>query len=127
LAVLQERLFHHMPSLAVIDRAAFLPSVFTGRLTLEVTPRNREISQLGGSVPITPELLVESLDPERARTLKDVSNSPIEPPYWRNWPQTFDFVLWIDFGDAPKPDLRELQLVASGSFFQIYRVVRSST
>jgi hypothetical protein len=127
LVMLQERLFHHMPSLAVIDRAAFLPSVFTGWKTLEVTPRNRQISQLGGSVPITPELLVESLDPERARTLKDVSNSPIEPPYWRNWPQTFDFVLWIDFGDAPKPELRELQPVASGSFFQIYRVVRSST
>jgi hypothetical protein len=125
LAVLQWRLFHHMPSLAVIDRAAFLPSVFTGWKTLEVTPRNRQISQLGGSVPITPELLVEILDPERARTLNDVSNSPIEPPYWRNWPQTFDFVLWIDFGDAPKPELKELQPVARGSFFEIYRVVRS--
>jgi hypothetical protein len=126
LAVLQWRLFHHMPSLAVIDRAAFLPSVFTGWKTLEVTPRNRQISQLGGSVPITPELLMESLDPERARAHNDVSNSPIEPPYWRNWPQTFDFVLWIDFGDAPKPELRELQPVARGSFFEIYRVVRSS-
>jgi hypothetical protein len=127
LAVLQERLFHHMPSLAVIDRAAFLPSVFTGWKTLEVTPRNRQISQLGGWDPITPEQLTESVDPERAQTLNDISNSLIEPPYWRNWPQTFDFVLWIDFGVAPKPELRELQLVTSGSFFQIYRVVRSPT
>ena len=127
LAVLQVRLFHHMPSLAVIDRAAFLPSVFTGWKTLEVTSRNRQISQLGGWDPITPEQLSESVDPERAQTLNDISNSLIEPPYWRNWPQTFDFVLWIDFGDAMKPELRELQPVASGSFFQIYQVVRSPT
>jgi len=127
LAVLQERLFHHMPSLAVIDRAAFLPSVFTGWKTLEVTLRNRQISQLGGWDPITPEQLTESVEAERAQTLNHISNSLIEPPYWRNWPQTFDFVLWIDFGDAPKPELRELQPVARGSFFEIYRVVRSST
>jgi hypothetical protein len=68
---------------------------------------------------------VESLDPERARTLNDVSNSLFEPPYWRNWSQTFDFVLWIDFKGAPKPELRNIEPVASGSFFQIYRVVRS--
>jgi hypothetical protein len=130
LAVLQERLFHHMPSLAVIDRAAFLPSVFTGRLTLEVTPRNREISRLGGWDPITPEMLIESVDPGRAQPRDSALNSinlVFEPPYWRNWPQTFDFVLWIDFGDAPKPEVKELQPVAGGSFFQIYRVVRSST
>ena len=130
LAVMQERLFYHMPSLAVIDRAAFLPSMFTGRLTLEVTPRNREISWLGGWDPITPELLMESVDPGRVQPHDIVLNSTnllFEPPYWRNWSQTFDFVLWIDFGDAAKPHLRELQPVASGSFFQIYRVVRSST
>ena len=128
LAVMQERLFHHMPSLAVIDRAAFLPSVFTGRLTLEVTPRNREISRLGGWDPITPEQLMESVDPGRVQPRDSAlisTNFLFEPPYWRNWPQTFDFVLWIDFGSAPKPELRNLQPVASGSFFEIYRVVRS--
>ena len=125
LAAWQERLFHHMPSLAVIDRAAFLPSVFTGWKTLEVTPRNRQISRLGGWDPITPELLMESVDPVRAQATDSALNSQIEPPYWRNWPQTFDFVLWIDFGRVPKPELRQLQPVASGSFFEIYRVVRS--
>jgi hypothetical protein len=127
-AVLQERLFHHMPSLAVIDRAAFLPSVFTGWKTLEVTPQNRQISQLGGWDPITPELLMESVAPEQAHTPDDVSSSVnllIEPPYWRNWVQTFDFVLWIEFGGVPTPKLRNLQPVANGSFFEIYRVVRS--
>jgi hypothetical protein len=127
-AVLQERLFHHMPSLAVIDRGAFLPSVFTGWKTLEVTARNRQISQLGGWDPITPELLIESVGPEQPDTRDEHPNSMnllIEPPYWRNWPQTFDFVLWIDFGNAAKPALRNLQPVASGSFFEIYRVLRS--
>jgi len=128
LALLQERLFYHMPSLAVIDRSAFLPSVFTGWKTLEVTPRNREISQLGGWDPITPELLLEAVGRQSAHTPDDVSKSVnflLEPPYWRDWPQTFDFVLWIDFDGAPRPELEMLQPVATGSFFEIYRVARS--
>jgi hypothetical protein len=56
LAVMQERLFHHMPSLAVIDRAAFLPSVFTGRLTLRgdtAKPGNFAVGGLGPNNPGT--------------------------------------------------------------------------
>jgi hypothetical protein len=47
-----------------------------------------------------------------------------EPPYWRNWPETFDYVLWIDFANAPKPQLNQLELLTTGSYFSIYRVVR---
>jgi hypothetical protein len=71
---------------------------------------------------------MESVDPGRVQPRDSAlisTNLLLEPPYSRNWPQTFDFVLWIDFGSAPKPELRNLQPVASGSFFEIYRVVRS--
>jgi hypothetical protein len=47
LANLQPALFLHMPSLAVIDRAAFVACMFTGWKTLEVAPRNQEISETG--------------------------------------------------------------------------------
>ena len=48
-----------------------------------------------------------------------------EMPYWVGWKQKFDYVLRIDFGGhtpAPLPEI--LQPWASGSFFQIYRVIR---
>jgi hypothetical protein len=75
-------------------------------------------------VPATPDELIKSADPGQRKALQAVSNLIGERPYWRNWPETFDFVLWMDFSGAPKPELKELQLLASGSFFSIYRVVR---
>ena len=122
LAQLQPHSFVHMPSLAVIDRAAFVPSLFTGRKTLDVTARNRQITQFGGWGPITPEQLMES-DPDQTETLHDDFDLFVEPPYWRNWREIFDYVLWIDFGRAPKPEIKGLHLVTTGSFFGIYRVV----
>jgi hypothetical protein len=104
LANLQPALFLHMPSLAVIDRAAFVACMFTGWKTLEVAPRNQEISETGGWTPITPEELIE------------IPNS--------GQVQTFDYVLWIDFANAPKPQLNQLELLTTGSYFSIYRVVR---
>jgi hypothetical protein len=124
LADLQPVLFVHMPSLAVIDRAVFVPCLFTGWKTLAVAPGNREISETGGLVPITPEELIEVVHPEQAPTRHSEPDLLMEPPYWRNWPATFDYVLWIDFSGTPKSELKELKLLTTGSFFSIYRVVR---
>ena len=123
LAKVQPHSFVHMPSLAVIDRAAFVACLFAGWKTLEVAPRNRQITQLGGWGPITPEQLMES-DPEQTEASHDDFDLFVEPPYWRNWPEIFDYVLWLDFERAPKPEIEELQLLTTGSFFGIYRVVR---
>jgi hypothetical protein len=96
-----------MPCLAVIDRAAFVPCLFAGRKTLVVAPRNRQITQSGGWGPITPEQLMEN-DPERTEALReDFDLFNVERPYWRDWPETFDCVLWIDFGRAPKPETKD--------------------
>jgi hypothetical protein len=80
LAKLQPHSFVHMPSLAVIDRAAFVPSLFTGRKTLEVTPRNSQITRLGGWGPITPEQLMKS-NPEKTEVLDDDLYLLVEPSY----------------------------------------------
>jgi len=124
LANLQPALFLHMPSLAVIDRAAFVACMFTGWKTLEVAPRNQEISETGGWTPITPEELIEIPNSGQVQTRDYDTNLISEPPYWRNWPETFDYVLWIDFANAPKPQLNQLELLTTGSYFSIYRVVR---
>jgi hypothetical protein len=123
LAMLQWPIFSHLAALTIIDRAAFVPYMFTRWTPIDVTPRNEAVSQSQG-VPATPEELIKSIDPKQARDLDIGPNFLGERPYWRNWPATFDFVLWIDFSKAPKPALEQLGWLASGSFFEIYRVVR---
>lgn len=122
LANVQWITFTHMAALAVIDRAAFFPYIFTGWTTVDVAPRNKVVSQREGA-PMTPEAFIESANPEQATSLDTGPDSGGERPYWRNWPETFDFVLWIDFAKGPKPELKQLQPLANGSFFDIYRVV----
>jgi hypothetical protein len=123
LAVLQRVAFIHMAALAVIDRSAFVPYMFTGWTTIAVTPRNRDIAQRVGW-PATPDELRKSADPEERGTLDTGPDIYGERPYWRDWPNRFDFVLWIDFGSRPNDVPRQLRPVAHASFFEIYRVER---
>ncbi len=122
-AELQPVTFIHMAALAVIDRAAFFPYMFTGWSTIDVTPRNEAVAEREG-VPATPDQLVGSAGPEQAKYVIAGRNALGELPYWRNWPKTFDYVLWMDFGAGRKPELKQLRPLTSGSFFGIYRVVR---
>ena len=115
--------FMHMAALAVIDRAAFFPYLFTGWYTIDVAPRNETVAQ-AVAVPMTPEELAKSADPEQSKTFDTGPNFLGERPYWRDWPETFDYVLWIDFGEARKPALKQLAPLRRGSFFEIYRVIR---
>jgi hypothetical protein len=119
----EDAVFQHLPLLAVIDRAVFLPYIFTGWTTVDVAPRNAAISQPAGG-PMTPAELVKTADPETANSLVAVPNMLGQLPYWRNWTQTFDYLLWMDFGGAPHPRPDRLQLVVSGSFFEIYKITR---
>ena len=123
LAIMQPAAFIHLGALAVIDRAAFFPYMFAGWTTIDVTQRNKAVSQREG-VPARPDELIKSADPGQTKALEATSNLIGELPHWRNWPETFDFVLWIDFSGAPKPELKQLQPLAKGSFFDIYRVIR---
>ena len=113
--------FHHVPSLAVMDRDAFIPYLFI-QFTIKPAPRNA-----GGFVsvglPLSPEELVATASPEWGQLHPGVRNMVGEPPYWLGWTQKFDFVLWIDFGERSELLPEKLRRVASGSFFEIYRIV----
>jgi hypothetical protein len=122
LAGVQLMAFWHMGALAVIDRSAFVPYLFTESTPLDVAPRNREVS--GWVMPATTEELMKGADPRVAKTLEANRDMYGRPLYWVNWPQTFDYVLWIDFGGTPKPTLKQLTPLVSGSFFEIFRVVQ---
>jgi hypothetical protein len=118
-----EAVFHHLPALAVIDRAVFFPYIFTGWTTIEAAPRNQDISEPQGG-PITPEELVASADPVQSKLLDTNPNIIGARPYWRDWPKTFDYVVWMNFNAAPKTRPMQLQRVATGSYFEIDRIIR---
>jgi hypothetical protein len=122
LATLQPAVFWQLGALAVIDRSAFFPYLFTEATPLDVAPRNRAVS--GWGMPVTPEDLAKSADPGVTNAFDDLRDLYGQPMYWRDWPRTFDYVLWVDFVGRPKPALKQLMPLASGSFFEISRVVR---
>src|SRR5436190_21580291 len=45
LASLQPGVFHHMGALAVLDRSAFFPYLFTQAATIDVAPRNKALAK----------------------------------------------------------------------------------
>jgi len=121
LAKIQPMAFWQMGALAVIDRSAFFPYLFTEATPLDVAPGNRAVS--GWGTPVTPEDLAKSADPSSARSFDAVYDIYGQPMYWRDWPQNFDYVLWIDFGGMPEPRLPLLRPLASGSIFTIYQII----
>ncbi len=112
--------FTHLPALAVIDRSAFIPYLFTGWTSIEPSPRNAGLFKTE-SLPLTADKLREGA------LAAGVNPSPERlAPYWSDWPKHFDFVLWIDLRASPEPELAPLEPLAQGSFFRIYRVAPSS-
>lgn len=43
-------------------------------------------------------------------------------PYWGAWPETFDYVVAIRFGNWENPVPDVLTPVVRGSFFDVYRI-----
>jgi hypothetical protein len=122
LATVQPVVFWQLGALAVIDRSAFFPYLFTDATPLDVAPRNRAVS--GWGMPVTPEDLAKSADPALANSFDDLHDLYGQRMYWRNWPQSFDYVLWIDFGGMPEPRFTQLRPLAAGSVFKIYQIVK---
>lgn len=121
-AIREEPTFYHMPLLAVIDRGAFLPYLFSGWTPVGPSLRNADRFRTYGA-PITPKMFIEGDSPASERSHADSPDSVGQLQYWRDWRQKFDDVLWIDFNPPRAPPAQGLQLRASGSFFRIYRIV----
>jgi hypothetical protein len=123
LAARRRQDFDHMPALAVIDRAVFMPYLFSGWTSISPTARNAGLFQTSAS-PLSPERLATAAkmdEPDSPYAKPDLRG---ELPYWRDWTKHFDYLLWVDFGaDVPLPQDAKLTPVATGSFFKIYRIV----
>jgi hypothetical protein len=121
LARRNDETYWHMAALAVIDRAAFIPYLFSDLTPIRPTARHAGRFVVQG-VPISPDDLAMSTTREKMGARATKRDFLGELPYWTEWPRHFDYVVSIALAQQPQvaPDL--LEPVADGSFFRLYRV-----
>ncbi len=113
----------HVGMVAVIDRDAFVPNLFTGLATVRPAPELR-----ASSTPLG--------DPLRLADLRDGLGRRDDPAgdkgngeglriYWMGWENKFDYVLIRHFGNRPAALPANLRLVATSSVADLYRIDRT--
>ncbi len=109
-----------MAMLAVIDRDAFVPTLFTGMTTVRVRP-DRVFSSTPNGLPIS---LLQLRQCERANDggveHSDYNNVGARI-YWLGWPTKFDYV-FVQHGPAPYEVPAILTRVASSRTADLYRI-----
>ncbi len=115
--------FGHMASLAIIERAAFVPTEFTGFTMIGAADPVKAIDTPVGD-PISPKVLALYADPVTSLYPLGHRFERYVWAFWVGWPATFDYAVSIRFSDTANPFPAHLERVAKGSFFDIYRVVK---
>lgn len=119
--------YYHMVSLAVIERDVFTPTQFTNRAAqpVQAAPQVKDIDAPFAR-PITPEMLAAGIDPERSSEMLAMAKSRNTPAFWKDWPKTFEYVVFVNWGRHTNPAPRHLRSVARGSFFEILEIIPAS-
>lgn len=116
-----------MSLITIIERAVFVPFLFTNPtiLPVHVAERNRFLDIIGPAHQrIQVSALVRSADPEKAAEERRQHHIPGGTVYWANWPKNFDYVLITHFSTNENPLPERLEKVHEGSFFDLYKVIR---
>lgn len=121
--VLYEMLYWHIGALAVIERSAFYPTLFTGHTTVTASPRRRPIDSPSGT-PLSRRVLAGSANPEGLKYKLGHELSRYNRIYWIGWPNTFDYLLSIRFENKENPYPQSLTEISEGSFFDLYRITK---
>jgi hypothetical protein len=111
--------FWHIPAMAVIDRGAFLPYLFTGFMTVQPTAAVRDASTPSGR-PLDAAELDEGLThPDTpGATIPDGRGGRI---YWYGWREKFDFLL-VQHAAHRSPLPACLQPVAMSEVADLYKI-----
>jgi hypothetical protein len=118
--------FWNLAAIAVIEQAVFLPNLFTGHVGIHAAPTLRHLDTPIG-IPVTRAILNEGSNAETSRFPLGHHLSRFMWAYWPGWPQHYDYVVSIRFDNRENPDPGRLQRVRSGTFFDIYRVMKASS
>jgi hypothetical protein len=119
-SVLPYRVTMQAAMVAVIDRDAFVPTLFTGLGTVHLTPAY----QASGS-PSHPPLHVSDLFDGLGRaddSANDEGDGNGQRIYWLGWQSKFDYVLVRFIGSHPVPLPANLRLVATSPAASLYRI-----
>ncbi|MDH5555964.1 MAG: hypothetical protein OEZ03_01365 [Alphaproteobacteria bacterium] len=115
-----------MTALLVIDRSAFVPSLFTDatKQLVSATDANSLIDSPFGT-PATLKEIEEGAEIEQ-RGLPPVTSAKGKRTYWTDWPHRFDYMVAVHV-KRPLASLEPLlEPVHTGSFFTIYRIIPGS-
>ncbi len=116
-------LFWHVPSLAVVDRAAFTPLLFTGAGMQPVRPTAAyRALDTAASSPVPHGLLERAADPEMIEDVRRSLDPTAGPGYFLAWPETFDYLVFLH-GGCPEGNLRApVTKLSEGGFYTLYRI-----
>ena len=122
-SVLPSRATQHLGLLAVIDRDAFVPTLFTGTTIVSPAPQLLRSSTPAGLPPSVSELMV-SLDHSGTSSGPQFDDAG-HYIYWSRWEDMFDYILIRHLGNRAEVSLPYLRLVATSSIADLYRIDKS--
>jgi len=111
----------HAPLLAVIDREAFVPTLFTGLSTVEPSRAMRASATPNGApYPDLAQLVAgyQKLDDPNS----DIPSGFGGRVYWLGWERKFDYVLVLHYGRRPNALPGHLRLVDSSEVADLYEI-----
>ncbi len=113
--------YWHLSALAVIDRGAFVPTLFTDptKQPVRAAAARLDIDTAFGA-PIDVALLVRSAGNGNAGT--PPAGFIAMQDFWTDWPSRFDYVLLTHFGVAENPLPGRLTALHEGSYFTLYAI-----
>jgi hypothetical protein len=118
--------YDHLPELTIIERDAFIPFLFKNdMMPVDSAPALREIgADVGG--PIDVSELISGAETKNAQQMRQTTDADGIRRYWGGWPEKFEYAIELSFGAHPQLP-SQLVKVASGHFFNIYRVIPRSS
>ncbi len=120
---LPARAYWHVAQLAVIERSAFVPFLFTGATQIRASARNRELDT-GSGHPLTTAELELGLDPDFVARFRNAELDAYHRVYWADWPDEFDYLVQIDPIDRGGHIGTKLKNVRLFSYFYIATIER---
>ena len=114
----------HAGSLAAIESQAFVPLLFTATSFVKASEAKRALD-----VPYGTPLPRQALEQGLGRPLPPATekHNPARR-YWYDWPNHFDYVLWLRVDDGEMLDqFDQLTAVVENEGFVLYRVIRTSS